>query len=149
MRLIRHKNTSKYYAAKILKKVEILKSKQIDHVQNESQILSTSSHPFIVNLPWIRSQWKGSLRIPATSIIFLSTYRAESSSPIYELLLGWSPIKQRNLYKKFRLYAAQIVLIFEYLHDRNIIYRDLKPENLLLAEDGYLKLTDFSFAKEV
>lgn len=45
------------------------------------------------------------------------------------------------------LYAAQIVLIFEHLHDKNIIFRDLKPENLLIAEDGYLKLTDFSFAK--
>lgn len=41
------------------------------------------------------------------------------------------------------------MLIFEYLHDKNIIFRDLKPENLLIAEDGYLKLTDFSFAKVV
>lgn len=49
----------------------------------------------------------------------------------------------------FRIYAAQVVLIFEYLHDKNIIYRDLKPENLLIAEDGYLKLADFSFAKVV
>jgi len=45
------------------------------------------------------------------------------------------------------LYAAQIVLVFEHLHERNIIFRDLKPENLLIAEDGYLKLVDFSFAK--
>ena len=51
--------------------------------------------------------------------------------------------------KLFSLYAAQIVLIFEYLHDKDIIYRDLKPQNLLIAEDGYLKLTDFSFAKIV
>ena len=35
------------------------------------------------------------------------------------------------------------------MHDKNIIFRDLKPENLLIAEDGYLKLTDFSFAKTV
>ena len=48
-----------------------------------------------------------------------------------------------------RFYAAQVVLIFGHLHDRCIIYRDLKPENLLIDERGYLKLIDFSFAKRV
>ena len=37
--------------------------------------------------------------------------------------------------------------MFEYLHSKNIVYRDLKPENILIAVDGYLKLTDFGFAK--
>jgi serine/threonine protein kinase len=37
--------------------------------------------------------------------------------------------------------------MFEYLHSKNIIYRDLKPENILIDEEGYLKLTDFGFAK--
>ena len=37
--------------------------------------------------------------------------------------------------------------MFEYLQSKNIIYRDLKPENILIDEDGYLKLTDFGFAK--
>jgi len=44
-------------------------------------------------------------------------------------------------------YAAQVTLMFEYLHSMMIIYRDLKPENLLISDDGYLKLTDFGFAK--
>jgi serine/threonine protein kinase len=37
--------------------------------------------------------------------------------------------------------------MFEYLHSKNIVYRDLKPENILISQDGYLKLTDFGFAK--
>jgi len=39
--------------------------------------------------------------------------------------------------------------MFEYLQSKNIVYRDLKPENLLIAKDGYLKMTDFGFAKIV
>jgi protein kinase A len=46
-------------------------------------------------------------------------------------------------------YAAQIVIIFEYIHEKDIVYRDLKPENILISSDGYAKLTDFGFAKRV
>jgi len=48
-----------------------------------------------------------------------------------------------------RFYAAAVILAFEYMHSKGIIYRDLKPENLLLDEKGYLKITDFGFAKKV
>ena len=40
-------------------------------------------------------------------------------------------------------------MMFEFLHSKNVIYRDQKPENLLIAVDGYMKLTDFGFAKIV
>lgn len=46
-------------------------------------------------------------------------------------------------------YAAQVVIMFSYLHKQDIVYRDLKPENLLIDSHGYLKLTDFGFAKIV
>lgn len=48
-----------------------------------------------------------------------------------------------------KFYAAEVTLALEYLHSRNIIYRDLKPENLLLDHHGHLKITDFGFAKRV
>ena len=48
-----------------------------------------------------------------------------------------------------KFYSAQVSLMFEYMHSKNIVYRDLKPENLLIDGKGYLKLTDFGFAKIV
>lgn len=48
-----------------------------------------------------------------------------------------------------KFYAAEIVLAVEYLHTMDIIYRDLKPENLLLDRAGHIKITDFGFAKKV
>jgi protein kinase X len=49
VRLAKHKLDGKYYAAKILKKAEIIKLKQVDHIMNETNILFQLSHPFIVN----------------------------------------------------------------------------------------------------
>lgn len=46
-----------------------------------------------------------------------------------------------------RFYAAQVVLALEHLHNYGIIYRDLKPENVLISSDGYIKLTDFGLSK--
>lgn len=46
-------------------------------------------------------------------------------------------------------YMTEIVLALEHLHNKKIAYRDLKPENLLIAADGHLKITDFGFAKRI
>ena len=46
-------------------------------------------------------------------------------------------------------YACEIVSALDYLHSKNIVYRDLKPENLLLDREGHLKITDFGFAKKL
>jgi serine/threonine protein kinase len=48
-----------------------------------------------------------------------------------------------------KFYGSQIILVFEYMHLSDYIYRDLKPENLLLDRTGFLKITDFGFAKQV
>jgi protein kinase A len=46
-----------------------------------------------------------------------------------------------------RSFLVQVVLALDHVHAKGFVYRDLKPENLLVREDGYLRLTDFGFAK--
>lgn len=49
--------------------------------------------------------------------------------------------------KQARFYAAQVFMGLEYLHQMHLLYRDLKPENILIDKYGYLRITDFGFAK--
>lgn len=50
--------------------------------------------------------------------------------------------------KDAQFYIAEVILAIEYIHSLNIIYRDMKPENILIDNDGHVKLADFGLAKE-
>jgi serine/threonine protein kinase len=62
-------------------------------------------------------------------------------------LFGLLSKKSRFSEEQTKFYAAQIVMALEYLHERDIIYRDLKPENVLIDAEGYIRLTDFGLSK--
>lgn len=69
-----------------------------------------------------------------------------------EYVIGGELFTQLSLKKCFddataKFYAAEVLLFFEDIHSKGIIYRDLKPENLLIDAMGHLKVTDFGFAK--
>ena len=135
VKIAKNKKTNEYVAMKIMKKVEILKSKQADHISNEIKILSMIDHPFVVHFAGFTQNEK---------YLYLALELINGGELFTYLRgVGRFPIDQA------RFYIAQIVSIFEYLHSKNIIYRDLKPENILIHKSGYLKLTDFGFAKIV
>ena len=135
MTLAIHPRRRKYYALKILKKSEVIYLKQVEHVKTEKKLLERIDHPFIVNL--------------------LGAY--QDSNNLYlmmEYIIGGEFFSHLRKAGRFpndvsKFYAGQITLVFEYLHGKNILYRDLKPENLLLDREGNCKVTDFGFAKEV
>jgi serine/threonine protein kinase len=56
--------------------------------------------------------------------------------------------KKRLSEQEAKVYIAEVILALEYIHNQGIIYRDLKPDNIIIAEDGHLKLTDFGLSKE-
>ena len=134
VRLCRYKKNDKVYVMKILKKMEIIKQKQVDHVYSEFNILSVLNHPFIVQLVGLNFD-------DPKYLYFIIEY--VQGGELFTLLRtrGSFPLEQA------KFYTAHIITIFEYLHGKNIIYRDLKPENILINKNGYLKLTDFGFAK--
>ena len=124
-----------YYALKIMKKSEVIYLKQVEHVKTEKKLLECIAHPFIVNL---LGAWQDD------KILYLMMeYVIGGEFFLYLRKAGRFPNDTS------RFYAAQITLVFEYLHGETILYRDLKPENLLLDRQGNCKVTDFGFAKRV
>lgn len=124
-----------HFAMKVLRKSEIVRLKQVEHINSERAILDRIRHPFIVEL---YSTYQDNLNV----------YMLLSYIPGGEL---FSHLRRAGRFSPdvTRFYLASIILAVEYLHSRNIIYRDLKPENLLLDRVGYLRIADFGFAKIV
>jgi len=133
VKLVVHKPTGVTYALKCMRKAQVVATKQQSHVLNEKKILAMMEHPFILAL--------------------VQTYQdAGELYMLEELALGGELFtllaKRAPLFDQpAKFYAASVVSMFSYMHSLKVIYRDLKPENLLLDKDGYLKLVDFGFAK--
>ncbi|KAJ3227679.1 hypothetical protein HK099_000784 [Clydaea vesicula] len=124
-----------YYAMKALKKSEIVRLKQVEHTLNEKKILAQVSMPFTVNLFCTFQD--------SVHLFLVLEYVSGGELFSYLRKAGRFPAEVA------KFYAAEVVLAFEHLHERDIIYRDLKPENLLVDSKGNIKITDFGFAKFV
>ncbi|CAF0991859.1 unnamed protein product [Adineta steineri] len=122
-------------ALKVMEKQTIVKLKQVEHTLSEKRILQAIKFPFLVNLVY---------SFKDNSHLYLALDFASGGEMFTHLRSV-----QKYPEDQTRFYAAQVALAFEYLHYLSIIYRDLKPENILFSADGYLKITDFGFAKVV
>ncbi|GAB6019954.1 cAMP-dependent protein kinase [Chamberlinius hualienensis] len=131
--LCRYRGRNKYYAMKALAISDVIKLKQVEHVRNEKSILAQIDHPFVIKMYWTHHDRK--------FLYMLFEYVNGGELFTYLRNAGRFSNSASNFY------AAEIVSVLDYLHQRAIVYRDLKPENLLLDHQGHLKITDFGFAK--
>jgi protein kinase A len=136
--LCRHRDDGGAYAGmmfalKSVAKTHVIKTKQDVHIVNERSALCRMDHPFVVKLFCTYQD--------STYVYFLM--EPAMGGELFSLLRTRSMLND----KESAFYAASVLLVFEYMHTLGILYRDLKPENMLLDGKGYLKLTDFGFAK--
>jgi serine/threonine protein kinase len=132
--LVRENKTSQMFALKVLKKDNIIRRNQVEHTKTERSVLGYVSHPFIVGMHMaFQSRDK---------LYFLLDYCAGGELFFHLGKVGKFPEPRA------RFYAAEIILAISYVHSLDIIYRDLKPENVLLDALGHIRLTDFGLSKE-
>uniref|UniRef100_A0A6I8SU42 Protein kinase C iota type n=1 Tax=Xenopus tropicalis TaxID=8364 RepID=A0A6I8SU42_XENTR len=133
--LVRLKKTERIYAMKVVKKELVNDDEDIDWVQTEKHVFEqASNHPFLVGL---HSCFQTESRL-----FFVIEY-VNGGDLMFHMQ------RQRKLPEEHaRFYSAEISLALNYLHERGIIYRDLKLDNVLLDSEGHIKLTDYGMCKE-
>lgn len=127
-------DTEEHYAMKVLKKAKICDSRAKARVLTERNIMKTIDHPFIVKLHYsFQTEDK---------LYFLLDFL--NGGDLFHHIAISGKFKE----KRARFYAAELVLALNFLHENNIVYRDLKPQNIIIGKDGHVKLTDFGLSKE-
>ncbi|XWS32435.1 hypothetical protein CRYUN_Cryun23aG0159000 [Craigia yunnanensis] len=123
-----------YFAMKVMDKASLASRKKLTRAQTEREILQLLDHPFLPTL-----------------------YTHFETNRFSCLVMEYCPggdlhaLRQRQPGKHFseyaaRFYAAEILLALEYLHMLGVVYRDLKPENVLVRDDGHIMLSDFDLS---
>ncbi|XP_016371282.1 protein kinase C zeta type-like isoform X1 [Sinocyclocheilus rhinocerous] len=137
--LVRLKKNEQIYAMKVVKKELVhddeKKRKDIDWVQTEKHVFEqASTNPFLVGLHSC---------FQTESRLFLVIEYVNGGDLMFHMQ------KQRKLPEEHaRFYAAEICIALNFLHEKGIIYRDLKLDNVLLDQDGHIKITDYGMCKE-
>ena len=133
--LVRNKKNKQFYAIKALDLEQIKKENLEVCVELEKNVLLKTDHPFIMKMvKYLKNE---------NYIFFINEYIKGK-----EL---WDVIRDIGLLNKeqTQFYIASILLAINHLHKKKIIYRDIKPENVMVSVKGYIKIIDFGTVKEI
>lgn len=132
---IKAKGHSHLFALKCLNKAALQQQDQLSYALEENKLLKTLDHPYIVKL-------FHSFQTPKLLCLVLEYCpNGDLAAHIAE--------KGRFAEEDARIYLAELILALDHLHSKNILYRDLKPENVLLDTQGHIRLADFGLAKSM
>lgn len=121
------------YALKVLNKSQVLGKNVLRYTQTEREVLCLVRHPFIVELKFAFQTCE--------KLILALEYCPGGD-------IGYHLSREKRFSEdRARIYLSEVLLALEELHANHIIYRDLKPDNVVLDADGHAKLTDFGLAK--
>lgn len=121
------------WAIKAIRKDVLIDTDQVANTKLEKDILFSCTHPFLVGMDYL---FQSPLRL-----YFIMPF--VKGGELYKIF----QTKKRFPEEIVKFYAAQIILAIGYLHDQGIMHRDMKLENILVDEDGYLKIIDYGLAK--
>ncbi|KAJ0099640.1 hypothetical protein Patl1_19764 [Pistacia atlantica] len=132
--LVELRGTNTYFAMKVMDKASLASRNKLLRAQTEREILGLLDHPF---LPTLYSYFE-------TDKFYCLVMEFCSGGNLHSL-------RQKQQNKHFteeaaRFYASEVLLALEYLHMLGIVYRDLKPENVLVREEGHIMLSDFDLS---
>ncbi|KAJ3161125.1 Serine/threonine kinase [Geranomyces michiganensis] len=134
--LAEERYSKQLYAIKVLKKEFIIENDEVESTKAEKRVFLAANrqrHPFLVNL---HSCFQTESRI-----YFVMEYVSGGD-------LMWHIQHQQFSEKRAKFYAAEVLLALEYFHKENIVYRDLKLDNILLSPHGHIKIADYGLCKE-
>ncbi|KAF2317559.1 hypothetical protein GH714_024573 [Hevea brasiliensis] len=131
--LAKKRTTGDLFAIKVLKKADMIRKNAVESILAERDILISVRNPFVV-----RFFYSFTCR---ENLYLVMEYL--NGGDLYSLLRNLGCLDEDVA----RIYIAEVVLALEYLHSLRVVHRDLKPDNLLIAHDGHIKLTDFGLSK--
>jgi len=133
--LMRHKTDNQPVAVKVLVREVVVQRQQCAHVMSERSLLTDLHHPFIVEL---LATFKDTKRLFMAMEFIVG-------GELWSLLAAVGTLSVDHV----RFILGSLTLATQHMHARHYVYRDFKPENVMLASDGYVKLIDFGFCKKL